>query len=142
MQNLPLTDVFNIYSLQKKRPDSSKDLKIEEHIIFKKEVTNIQYFDDPNKNVIITCADNSTYEAKHVITTFPLGVLKQKHASLFSPKLPAIKVNSVEAILYGTMNKIFMVYDKPFWQEEWRGLGLVWTVEGLSELKKSGKHWW
>lgn len=61
------------------------------------------------------------FEAQHVIVTVSLGVLKANYKSIFSPPLPPRKVNSIEALQFGTMNKIILEFKKPFWPEDWTG---------------------
>lgn len=99
-----------------------KNLTIDDHIKYGKEVNKIEWSEDPNKNVIVKCVDGSTFEAKHVIVTVPLGVLKANHKTLFSPSLPPITVNAIEAIQFGTNNKIMLEFRTPFWPENWTGL--------------------
>ena len=46
--------------------------------------------------VLITAANSKQYKADHVIVTVSLGVLKDKHKSLFIPPLPEEKVSTIE----------------------------------------------
>ncbi|TKA70620.1 hypothetical protein B0A55_07577 [Friedmanniomyces simplex] len=66
----------------------------------------------------------ATYTAKHVVCSLPLGVL-QHHQSqdrsakpLFSPALPSEKQKAIEDLGFGTLDKIFLVYNSPWWTEE------------------------
>jgi len=65
-------------------------------------------------NVMVECEDGDTYYADHVICTIPLGVLKAKHSTLFEPALPDSKIKAMDKLTFGTVNKIFLYYDKPF----------------------------
>lgn len=98
-----------------------KNLTVENHIKFGKEVTKIDWSEDLDKNVIMQCTDGSSFEAKHVIFTASLGVLKANHQTMFSPYLPPIKTNAIEAIQFGTVNKIMLEFKKPFWPANWSG---------------------
>ncbi len=70
----------------------------------------------------MTCSDNSTYEADHVIVTVPLGVLKRDYTTMFTPELPVSKRNAIEGMSFGTMNKILLEFERPFWtNSEWSG---------------------
>lgn len=100
---------------------SQKNLTVENYIKFGKEVTKIDWSEDPDKNVIVQCADGSLFEAKHVIFTASLGVLKANHRTMFSPSLPHIKINAIQAIQFGTVNKIMLEFKAPFWPENWSG---------------------
>jgi monoamine oxidase len=56
-------------------------------------VTHIEY---SCSGVTVTTKDGRMFKAKQVISTLPVGVLQQKHASLFSPPVPP---KFVEALL-------------------------------------------
>lgn len=68
-------------------------------------------------NIIIKCSDGSTYSAKHIIVTFSLGILKRQHKSLFYPNLPAPIYTAIESIGFGTINKIFLEFTTPWWND-------------------------
>uniref|UniRef100_A0A0K0F326 Amino_oxidase domain-containing protein n=1 Tax=Strongyloides venezuelensis TaxID=75913 RepID=A0A0K0F326_STRVS len=51
----------------------------------------------------------------HVIVTSALGHLKIYHKMLFEPELPRHKQKVIETIGFGSSQKIFFVYTKPFW---------------------------
>lgn len=127
--------------LTKKLPDPSQDLKVEDHILLNKEVKLIDYSDSDKGMVKIMTADGSSYEAKHVIVTVPLGVFKAQHATMFKPQLPAVKVNSIEHLQFGALNKIMMEFEKPFWNESWDGFSMIWTQEGLSAIRETRLDW-
>jgi spermine oxidase len=70
----------------------------------------------------VTCSDNTTFEADHVIVTVPLGVLKRDYTTMFTPELPLSKRNAIEGLSVGTMNKILLEFERPFWtNSEWSG---------------------
>ncbi len=52
-----------------------------------------------------------------VIVTLPLGVLKQKSVA-FDPPLPARKMRSIEKLGMGTLDKVYLLFDEPFWDRE------------------------
>lgn len=107
--------------ITKKLPDPAKNLNVEKRIQLNKEVTEIDYTNADKGDIKVKCSDNSVYEASHVIFTASLGVLKAQHKTLFKPELPAFKVNSIENIDFGTLNKIPLEFEQPFWPHDWQG---------------------
>lgn len=83
-------------------------------------------------NVKVDCVDGDTYYADHVICTVPLGVLKDRHEEMFSPGLPQYKLESIEALLFGTVDKIFLEYERPFLNADISEVMLLWN-EGQPE---------
>lgn len=66
---------------------------------------------------IVECEDGFKVEADFVVNTIPLGVLK--HGSInFEPPLPPWKSEVIGRLGFGVLNKVIMVYDKPFWDED------------------------
>jgi N1-acetylpolyamine oxidase len=89
------------------------------------EVLQIHWDQTPIK-VVTTGA---IYTANNVVCTLPLGVLRhqlpQKPSlvgatsddSLFAPALPSDKLDAIASLGFGTLDKIFMVYQSPWWKE-------------------------
>lgn len=75
----------------------------------------------------VVCVDGTVYYADHVICTIPLGVLKENHQELFEPKLPQYKVESIERLLFGTVDKIFLEYERPFLNADISEVMLLWN---------------
>ncbi|KAJ6636279.1 Peroxisomal N(1)-acetyl-spermine/spermidine oxidase [Pseudolycoriella hygida] len=123
----------------KKRPDPSKALPVDEKILFNKEVTNIDW----NSNeVIVKCADGSEYRADHVIVTVSLGFLKQNYKTLFTPQLPEKKVNAIENTGFGTLGKIFLEFEEPFWPTvNWTAYFFLWKKEDRDKLIGTEREW-
>ena len=59
--------------------------------------------------------DQGTFQGAHVIVTVPLGVLKAKTIS-FVPPLPAQKIEAIENIGMGVVEKIIFKFEKAFWR--------------------------
>lgn len=78
--------------------------------------------------VKIVCENGAEYYANHVICTMPLGVLKEIHQTMFEPGLPQYKVESIEHLLFGTVDKIFLEYDRPFLNQDISEVMLIWDA--------------
>ncbi|TEY37424.1 hypothetical protein BOTCAL_0519g00030 [Botryotinia calthae] len=64
----------------------------------------------------IDCENGESIEANYIVSTIPLGVLKQNKIE-FEPKLPSWKTGAIQRIGYGTLNKIILVFKEPFWDQ-------------------------
>lgn len=65
------------------------------------------------------------YETSKVLCTIPLGYLKRNHDRLFTPKLPSAKINSIENLGFGCVDKIFLVFDTEF-ERDFQGFQIFW----------------
>ncbi|KAJ8716683.1 hypothetical protein PYW07_003310 [Mythimna separata] len=90
----------------------------------------------PN-HVEVVCENGQSFYAHHVICTIPLGVLKDNASNLFEPSLPQYKMESLERLLFSTVDKIFLEYDRPFLNPEITEIMLLWenpsTPEDISD---------
>ncbi|XP_048361084.1 peroxisomal N(1)-acetyl-spermine/spermidine oxidase [Sphaerodactylus townsendi] len=84
--------------------------------------------------VRVECESREAFLADHVIITVPLGFLKEHHETLFCPPLPPQKVAAIRHLGFGTNNKIFLEFEKPFWEPACQVIEVVW--EGESPLAK------
>lgn len=91
-------------------------------------VTDVPCALDSGDNVKIICDDGSVYYADHVICTTPLGVLKETSGVLFEPALPQFKLESIDRLLFGTVDKIFLEYDRPFLNSDISEVMLIWDT--------------
>ncbi|XP_037943146.1 peroxisomal N(1)-acetyl-spermine/spermidine oxidase-like, partial [Teleopsis dalmanni] len=85
--------------------------------------------DTNDSPVRIDCVDGRTYYAEHVICTIPLGVLKCTHKTLFDPELPHYKREAIENLMFGTVDKIFLEYERPFLSADISEIMLLWDDE-------------
>lgn len=69
--------------------------------------------------------NNACYQAKHVIVTIPLGVLKTSN-SLFVPSLPPYHLETIETLGFSAIGKIYVQFEKKWWGEE-KGFQFVWN---------------
>lgn len=72
----------------------------------------------------ISCEDGDSFDADHIVLTTPLGVLKDGNVS-FDPPLPDWKIGPIQRLGFGTLNKVILVYDKPFWKVDQDMFGLL-----------------
>jgi protoporphyrinogen oxidase len=72
---------------------------------------------------------NVKYQADVVLITLPLGVLKNNYKSMFIPSLPIAKANAIDKLGFGSINKIFIVFDKPLFKSDDTGFQLYWRPD-------------
>lgn len=97
---------------------------------------------DGKSPVRVECADGSVYTGDHVICTVSLGVLKYNHYFLFDPILPQKKIDTIDGLDFGTMNKIYLEWEEPFWSEnEKHGIAFLWRPEEIKIIREEGNHW-
>ncbi len=98
-------------------------------ILLNKRVTEISY---SKKSVAVSTASH-VYNARYVIVTLPLGVLKADSVK-FSPPLPKEKIAAIKKIGFGTYNKTYLLFSKPFWDKKSEWLVFFPTKEQPNEL--------
>lgn len=74
-------------------------------------MTKIDY---RRKIIRIKTNKNKVYLAKKVISSLPLGVLKNKKVE-FDPELPDKYLKIIDKIGVGNMNKLYVSFSKRFW---------------------------
>lgn len=87
----------------------------------------------------IQCDDGETIAADKVVLTAPLGVLK-KESIKFEPSLPDWKTGPIDRLGFGILNKVILVFDKPFWDVERDMFGLLRepkTTDSMSQADYS-----
>ncbi len=72
----------------------------------------------------ISCEDGDSFDADHIVLTTSLGVLKDGNVK-FDPPLPDWKIGPIQRLGFGTLNKVILVYDKPFWKVDQDMFGLL-----------------
>ncbi|KAG8198798.1 hypothetical protein JTE90_007102 [Oedothorax gibbosus] len=110
-----------------------KSIKWNEHFIF--ENKNYENRTNDNFPIILECENQSIY-ADSVIVTASAGFLKENVDSFFLPPLPHNKVEAINKIGFGTINKIYLVYENPFWNPKDRGFHLVWKNNGKGKCEQ------
>lgn len=134
--------MFSLKFIQKKVPDDSAFIDVKAGTRFNKQVTKIAF--NPNEqrtSIRLDCSDNTYYEAEHVICTLPLGVLKECHLGIFDPILPQETIDSIDGLSFGTMNKIYIEWDKQYWPAEKSSFGFLWGPEELKLIHNTLDNW-
>lgn len=122
--------------MMRKLPDPKNALPLEDKILLNKEVVNIVWNSNQN-GVIVKCIDGSEYKADYVIVTVSLGVLKERLNTLFQPTLPANKLNAIQSLKLGTLNKLIFEFSQPWWPKNHSGFTFAWQKNEIEEqLKK------
>ncbi|XP_028982701.1 peroxisomal N(1)-acetyl-spermine/spermidine oxidase-like [Betta splendens] len=93
--------------------------------------------------VTVECEDGERIPADHVIATVPLGYLKRHCSTLFSPSLPANKLQSIQNLGFGTCNKIYVEFESPWWDADCDVIYLVWKDEEdfTDKVSDISKNW-
>lgn len=90
-----------------------------------KPVKSIRYGGAGTKSkATIICEDGESFEADKVILTAPLGVLKEQTIQ-FEPPLPQWKRDAIRRMGFGLLNKLVLVFEKPFWDVDRDMFGLL-----------------
>ena len=84
----------------------------------------------------ILCESGEVFEADHVVLTTPLGVLKERSIE-FEPGLPDWKLQSIERLGFGLLNKVILVYEKPFWDVDQDMIGLLRDTDQPGSLDQT-----
>jgi len=85
--------------------------------------------DHSSQKVIVHREDGRTIACDAVIVTVPLGVLK-KEAIKFVPELPQWKKDSIHRLGFGRLDKVFLQFDQPFWDDS---IDFFGVAKGKSE---------
>ncbi|CAG0914239.1 unnamed protein product [Notodromas monacha] len=111
----------------------------DQHLMLGKEVTEINY---SNKSIIaVTCADGTRFECQKCILTLPLGVLKNR-PGIFVPSLPQRKKDAIDALGFGAVDKIFLIFKTRWWPETaGGGFSFLWTNEPEPEYQLAIIRW-
>ncbi|GAB7341540.1 hypothetical protein MBLNU457_7754t2 [Dothideomycetes sp. NU457] len=91
---------------------------------FDSTVKKITYSPTSKSQAKVECHNGNIVEADHVVLTSPLGVLKAQ-AIEFSPPLPEWKQGAIDRMGFGLLNKVVLVFERPFWDENFDMFGFL-----------------
>ncbi|KAJ8955100.1 hypothetical protein NQ314_006983 [Rhamnusium bicolor] len=92
-------------------------------------------------NVEVICDNDKKFIGDHVICTLPLGVLKHKVNNIFQPPLPDYKLEAIDRLLFGTVDKILLEYERPFLHPNITEVLLLWEPE-MEKNDDISKNWY
>jgi monoamine oxidase len=84
----------------------------------------------------VTCEDGQSIEADKVVFAAPLGVLKEQSIH-FDPPLPQWKRDAIRRMGFGLLNKVILVFEKPFWDVDRDMFGLLRAPRNSAGLHQS-----
>jgi monoamine oxidase len=67
-------------------------------------------------HVEVTIQGGETFACSHVVVSVPLGISKAKSIT-FSPPLSCQKQSAIDAMGYGALEKVLLVFDVAFWRD-------------------------
>jgi monoamine oxidase len=101
-------------------------------------VRRVKYTDkqrDRGDPILVECENGESFHADELIMTTPLGVLKQGSIK-FEPPLPDWKTSCIERMGFGLLNKVVLVYEKAFWEQDRDIFGLLNSPDENSTNQK------
>lgn len=93
-------------------------------ILLNHEVRLIDY----SGELVDVLTNHGSYYAYHVLVTVPLGVLQSGRIA-FNPSLPRAKREAIRKMRMGVFNKIYLKFDRVFWDESSELLGYIGAAD-------------
>lgn len=81
------------------------------------------------EGVQVTCRNGYSCNVHHVVCTIPLGCIKDLHERLFKPSLPIEKIEALNRVGYGVVNKVVLEFDERILPPGVTRLELIWDHE-------------
>lgn len=103
-------------------------------------VSLIEYNDE---GVLVRTRSGKTYNGTVAIVTVPVGVLQTADLS-FQPPLPPWKQRTISGMTMGLLDKIFFVFDEPWWEKAGAEEDAFWTVKDgeRTGFKTTASEWY
>ncbi len=96
-----------------------------------------------NYDVCIECQNGKKFYANHVLVTCSLGYLKQSADRMFNPRIPEFKMDAINHMAIGTVDKIVLEFDskQQILPNDVKRLELVIDRENLT-LEERREKWY
>lgn len=85
---------------------------------------------------VVIASEGGTFDYDAAIVTLPLGVLK-RGSVVFDPDLPASKRQAIDRLGMGTLDKLYLRFDEPFWD-----MGATWIATPENGLPQGQFNQW
>ena len=92
----------------------------------------------PFDGVSVLCANGDTYEGSTVVCTVPLGCLKNNDVE-FVPELSSAKINAVERLGFGNLNKLVIEFEEQFWSNDRDYFGVAVDSEDENKMNNRAR---
>ena len=89
-----------------------------------------------NDDGVIVTSNGVDAQFDTAIVTLPLGVLK-RNTVVFTPSLPSDKQAAITQLGMGTLDKLYLLYDQPFWDED-----ITWIATPETGLPRGNFNQW
>ena len=109
------------------------------NILLNEVVSKIDYSGDRVEVLSVNSksSKNSKFSAKYCLSTVPLGYLKANYKNLFKPSLPTEKVQAIEKLGFGLLQKFFILFDGQPFENDTQGFQVLWRNDRKLKLKAS-----
>lgn len=81
---------------------------------------------DSDYPIQVTTADDTTHHSKTCLITSSLGYLKKHSTRLFHPPLPDFKMDAIQNLGMGVVDKLVLFFDGPVFPEAISRLEMIW----------------
>lgn len=92
---------------------------------------------DDNQKTCVTCENGEKFYADHVIVTMSLGVMKAQADKLFRPSLPQEKLDSIQKLGFGVVDKVYLYFDEPIVEPDVFRIELLWDDQKFEEEERN-----
>ena len=94
-----------------------------------------------NQGVKIGCENGAHFEAHHALITMSLACLKKKF-NMFHPGLPQEKLEAIDCLKIGCVDKLFLVFDQPLPDPIVDGFCLLWEEDVVAKVRNNSRNHW
>ncbi|KAJ8311839.1 hypothetical protein KUTeg_010611 [Tegillarca granosa] len=92
---------------------------------------NRKHSGDNQYEISVQCENGEIFYANHVICTVSLGVLKAACDRMFNPSLPTEKLQAIDRIGFGIVDKVILHFDEAITEPDVFRLELLWDSDNV-----------